>query len=269
MNTCGSILQTWRKKRRYSQLELALEAGLSSKHLSFIETGRSTPSRNMILKLDQFLSLPRCELNRALHLAGYAQKYTELIENHKDMKPVFSALDRIISNQLPYPAFVLDRRWNVVRSNKAMGYLLSNLGMTKHNNIIDALTDVEFDKSQIENYTEVISQLLIRLKSEIALSADDEKLETLEKNLTNALPVEGLLESTSPVLSTIFNIEGKKLSLFSTIVELGTVQDVSIGKFKIELMFPLNQETEIYFKEVEDFSHKCATPIHAANAISI
>jgi len=249
MHTCGSILQTWRKKRRYSQLELALEAGLSSKHLSFIETGRSTPSRNMILKLDQFLTLPRCELNRVLHSAGYSPKYTELMESHRDMQPVFSALDRIITNQLPYPAFVLDKHWNVVRSNNSMNNLLDILGMTKHNNVIDALTDVEFDKSQIENYEEVISQLLSRVKSEITASANDEKLNELERSLTIALPLGELLESTSPVLTTVFNINGEKISLFSTIAELGSVQDVSIGKFKIELMFPLNTEAEIYFKE--------------------
>jgi len=249
MNTCGSILQLWRKKRRYSQLELALDAGLSSKHLSFIETGRSIPSRNMILKLDQFLSLPRCELNRVLHSAGYSPKYTELMESHEDLKPVFTALDRIIANQKPYPAFVLDKYWNVVRSNSSMNNLLSNLGMTHHNNIIDALTDVEFDKSQIENYNEVITQLLSRLKSEITLSADDEKLNQLERSLTTSLPLGELFESTSPVLNTVFNLSGKKLSLFSTIVELGSVQDISIGKFKIELMFPLNSDTESYFKE--------------------
>jgi len=248
MDTCGSILQGWRKKRRYTQLNLALDAGLSSKHLSFIETGRSIPSRKMIFNLNQFLLLPRFELNRVLKLAGYAPKFTELSEAHKDLKPIFNIIDRIVVNQMPYPAFVLDRHWNVVRSNQAMNNLLADLGMIKHKNIIEALTDTEFNKSAIVNFEEVITQLRSRLKSEAAIMCDD-KLIDLEKKLTNSLSSNELLEPRSMVLSTVFNINGKKLNLFSTIAELGAVQDVSIGGFKIELMFPLDAETENYFKE--------------------
>lgn len=247
METCGSILQDWRKKRRYTQLNLALDAGVSSKHLSFIETGRSIPSRKMILNLNQILALPRFELNRVLNLAGYAPKFTELASTHKDMKPIFSIIDRIVENQMPYPAFVLDRHWNVVRSNEAMNNLLFDLGITKHKNIIEALTDDEFDRSTIINFEEVIAQLLSRVKSEASMTCDT-KLHGLEKKLRSALSSDGILDEKSMVLSTMFNIQGKKLNLFSTIAEMGAVQDVFIGEFKIELMFPLDSETENYFK---------------------
>ncbi len=96
MDTCGSILQDWRKKRRYTQMNLALDARVSSKHLSFIETGRSIPSRKMILNLNKILSLPRLELNRVLNLAGYAPKFTELATTHQDLKPIYNIIDRYI-----------------------------------------------------------------------------------------------------------------------------------------------------------------------------
>ncbi|MBL1276951.1 MAG: helix-turn-helix domain-containing protein [Ectothiorhodospiraceae bacterium] len=248
METCGSILQDWRKKRRYTQLNLALDAGVSSKHLSFIETGRSIPSRKMILNLNQILSLPRFELNRVLNLAGYAPKFTELSNTHKDLKPIFNIIDRIVDNQMPYPAFVLDRHWNVVRSNDAMNNLLFDLGMTKHKNLIDALVDEDLDRSGIVNFEEVIGQLLSRVKNEASITCDA-KLIGLEKKLKDTLSFDGVLDEKSMVLSTIFNIKGKRLNLFSTIAEMGAVQDVFIGEFKIELMFPLDPQTESYFKD--------------------
>ena len=116
-NKCGTILREWRKKRRYSQLQLAMEAGISSKHLSFIETGRSIPSKDMILRIQHYLELPRIELNLTLRYAGYSPLYQQLSSQDEKLKPIHYAIERILEQHMPYPAFVLDRHWNVVNAN--------------------------------------------------------------------------------------------------------------------------------------------------------
>ena len=249
-NECGSILREWRKKRRYSQLQLSMEAGVSSKHLSFIETGRSIPSKEMILRIQQFLELPRIELNQALRSAGYSPMYQQLSNEDENLKPIYQAIDRIIEQQMPYPAFVLDRHWNVVRANPAMIKLLTDIGLNKHRNIIEALIDPNFDRTFITNYYEVINILAQRLKSESAYNGDDLNFIELEKELSAISQLHPVNNThNSIVLDTRFDIHGTCLNLFSTITELGAVQDVSIGCFKIEQMFPVDEETKNYFNK--------------------
>lgn len=247
MKSCGTMIKTWRKKRRYSQLDLALEAGLSSRHLSFIETGRSMPSREMILKINQLLMLPRYVLNSILCAAGHLPQYKCLPQTHEDLKPIYIAIERMLVNQMPYPAIVFDKHWDVVSANEAMKSLLTTLGLQRHKNIIEGLTDPDFNRSTINNYDEVITQLLNRLRSEISFIISDEKLYYLEEKLTNALSIDDTLEVGNTVLNTQFDINGEKINLFSTVADLGAVQDISVGEFKIELMFPLDKKTEDYF----------------------
>jgi len=247
-NDCGAILREWRHKRRYSQLQLAVDADISSKHLSFIETGKSVPSKNMILLLQQFLELPRLELNRALRFAGHSPVYQQLSEQHEDLKPIYQAIDRIIEKQMPYPAFVLDQHWNVVRANPAMVNLLTTVGLTGHANLVDALTSSEFDRSFISNYYEVINLLVHRIKNENSHNGGDLKLTEHEKKLASIIHDQAIEPADNGIVLTVkFNINGQPLNVFSTITELGAVQDVAIGCFKIELMFPLDDETEQYF----------------------
>jgi transcriptional regulator with XRE-family HTH domain len=247
-NECGAILREWRKKRRYSQLQLAVDADVSSKHLSFIETGRTNPSRNMILHLQQFLELPRLELNRALRLAGHAPIYQQLSEQHEDLKPIYQAIDRIIEKQMPYPAFVLDHHWNVVRGNAAMINLLKKVGLLGGNSFVDALVSPDFDRSYISNYYEVINLLAHRIRSENSHNGGDPTLTEIEQKLLTVIQDHPMAPADNGiVLNMKFNIDGQALSVFSTMTELSAVQDVAIGCFKIELMFPLDDVTEGYF----------------------
>lgn len=247
-NECGAILREWRNKRRYSQLQLALEAGISSRHLSFVETGRSVPSKNMILQLQQYLELPRLELNRVLRFAGHTPIYQQLSEQHEDLKPIYQAIDRIIDKQMPYPAIVLDQHWNVVRANPAMIALLTTVGLAGHTNLVEALISPEFDHRYISNYYEVINLLAHRIRNENSHNGGDVKLSELEKKLLAIIHDQAIEPADSGIVLTVkFNIAGQSLNVFSTITELGAVQDVAIGCFKIELMFPLDDETEQYF----------------------
>src|SRR6266849_9204957 len=119
----GPLLRGWRKRRRRTQLDLALDAGISARHLSFVETGRSTPSAEMVLLLAEQLQVPVRERNHLLLAAGYAPAFPERSLEDPELAPVREALDRILTGHEPYPAIVVDRYWNVVAANSAMGVI--------------------------------------------------------------------------------------------------------------------------------------------------
>ena len=116
----GTLLRDWRQRRRLSQLDLALEAGVSARHLSFVETGRSKPSREMVLQLAEQLEVPLRERNRLLLAAGFAPAFEERPIDAPEMAPVRDALDRVLTGHEPYPAVVVDRWWNLVAANRSI-----------------------------------------------------------------------------------------------------------------------------------------------------
>src|ERR671926_498464 len=119
----GPLLREWRERRRLSQLELALEAGVSARHVSFIETGRANPSPEMVLKLAGKLDVPLRESNQLLIAAGYAPRYGALAFEAPEMDPVREAIDRLLSAHDPYPAVVVDRHWELIAANRGAGLL--------------------------------------------------------------------------------------------------------------------------------------------------
>jgi transcriptional regulator with XRE-family HTH domain len=119
----GQLLRDWRRRRSLSQLELALEADVSSRHVSFLETGRAKPSREMVLRLAEHLDIPLRERNRLLLAAGYAPLYAERSLEEPEMAPIHQALDRFLRAHEPYPAIVIDRRHNLISANDALGAL--------------------------------------------------------------------------------------------------------------------------------------------------
>lgn len=251
MNTCGSVLKYWRKIRKISQLHLALDIGYSTKHLSFVENGKILPSRKLILHLDQFLLLPRIELNTVLYLAGYAPKYKTLSTSHHDFKPVLTAINTIIENHLPYPAFAFNKNWDVIAVNSAMTHLLEKLGISHHQNLIEALLSTSFKREQIINFSEVLNHLKARIQNELIYGGDNPRLRSLENKLISCLSAFDIEENRDTVLSTLFQLENIILDLFSTITEFGAVQDVNIGEYKVELMFPIDKKTGDYFKALK------------------
>src|SRR4051794_29846774 len=123
MNTVGPMLRTWRTRRRLSQLDLALDAGVSARHLSFLETGRSRPSERMVLQLAETLDVPLRERNRLLLAAGYAPVYSQHGLYEPELAPIRTALDQLLKAHEPFPAVVVDRGWNMVAANEATGLL--------------------------------------------------------------------------------------------------------------------------------------------------
>ena len=248
--TVGEILKKWRKQRRYSQLQLAVELEVSSKHISFIETDKSLPSKAMILKIATFLNLPKRETNQALYAAGYAPIYTELLATDKNLKPVFDAINQMIENHMPYPALVLDQNWDLVKANHSARMLLAEVGFSGQKNLLEALTNDKPKTSKIINWQEVIALVLIRLKQEIILLGNPARLQELESKLSAHLSKNAeyqAFESKQTVIATKFKLATGIHSYFSIMAQLGTVQDVTVSEYKVELMFPADEQTRAFY----------------------
>ncbi|MGH1428656.1 MAG: helix-turn-helix domain-containing protein [Arenicella sp.] len=249
-NSFGMICREWRKQKRYSQLQLALELGISSKHISFIETGRSIPSRELILKIGEFLFLPKKEVNRGLISAGFAPVYTQLAYGHAELKPVFHAIDQMLMNHMPYPALVLDQYWDVVSMNPSAESLMTKLGFSGFRNLIEAILSDAPDSSCIVNWREVVRSVYIRFRYEMTLASRSARHEELEGLLATALASQGYLDvnETAPISSVQLRLPDGELSFFSMIAQIGTVQDVTVSELKVELMFPTDEETKAYYE---------------------
>ena len=246
----GTILSYWRKKRRYSQLAFALHADVSARHLSFLETGRAKPSRPMVLKLADYLEIPKPEVNRALLAAGYAPVYKMRHESDADLIPVQKAISKLLENHMPYPAIGIDRHWNILYANQAAIDLITAVGFAGETNFLTALASQTPEESCIINWDEAISLILMRLRAEIEFMQDDKILQQLVQTLTDHFHrycTNDVIDRAQAIIPTRFQIGDQVISLFSTIAHFGAVQDIVVSDLKVELMFPIDAQSEQYF----------------------
>ncbi len=235
---------------RYSQLQLSLELDISAKHISFMETGRSTPSREMIVRIGEFLGLPKREINRALYSAGYSPVYTELSIDDERLKPVINAIEQMIDNHMPYPAIVMNQKWDVVKVNESAKSLMSELGFSGHKNLIEFLVQDSPEESRISNWNVAVQAVLVRLRDEISRAGEAGGLEDLERRLNSCLSEDsepGLGNDNQPFLPIVFRVYDRELSFFSVISQLSTIQDITVSEFKVELMFPSDEITKAFY----------------------
>ncbi len=253
----GNLLRDWRQKRRFSQLSLALVADVSARHVCFLETGRAQPSREMVLQLADSLAMPKAETNHALQLAGFTPAYLQRPVDDADLAPVHQAISHLLNSHMPYPAIALDDLWNIKAANKMAVMLLESSGFGGHKNLLEALASQTPEQSKIENWEETIGLLIARLRAETLISVPGPKLQTLVDNLishfNNHAKGKGI-DRTKAVISTSFNIDGRIISVFSTIASFGSVQDVVLDNLKVELMFPADEVAEAYFREMANIT---------------
>jgi transcriptional regulator with XRE-family HTH domain len=257
----GEILREWRRSRGTSQLELSLLCGLSQKHLSFLESGRSRPSRGMVLQLAASLGMPLRSQNTMLLAAGFAPMYKERSLQSQEMRPIERAFSFVLQQQEPFPAIVVDRAYNILRANTGMTTLLNFLSAGTTLPGDQPLNGVELTlrpdglRPWIENWEEVAVWLLRRLRAEALIEGATRRshLETL--NRLRTLPGVSELERTTqhdqdlpPTLVVRFVKGQTRLSLFSVIASLGTPLDVSLQGVHVELFFPADEATEAWFK---------------------
>ncbi|HEV7445343.1 MAG TPA: helix-turn-helix transcriptional regulator, partial [Steroidobacteraceae bacterium] len=177
----GALLREWRAARRLSQLDLALEVGMSARHLSCVETGKAQPSRDMVARLADALEMPLRERNTLLLAAGYAAKYTETDLSTAQMAPVRRAIEFILKQQEPYPALVTNRHWDVLLTNDALLRLFGRMrgGPPRHGNMMRQVFDPEDMRPFVANWEEVAGELIRHLHNEVAAAPSDAKARAL------------------------------------------------------------------------------------------
>jgi transcriptional regulator with XRE-family HTH domain len=251
----GKLLRDWRGRRRMSQLDLALEANVSARHLSFVETGRSTPSRDLLLALAEHLEIPLREQNTLLLAAGYAPVFAETPLDTDEMAHVRRALDAILSGHEPYPAVIVDRQWEIVASNRAAGVLLEGVSeelLAPPANALRITLHPQGMAPRILNFGEWSAHLLTRLHRQ-ALLSQDPALAELERELLSYPGVERRSPAPAPAEMLFVPLElrlpnGTELSLFSTLATFGTALDITLEELSIESFFPAGEATEAYLR---------------------
>ena len=260
-NTFGELLRSWRLTRRASQLDLGMEAGVSARHISFIETGRANPSQEMVIILATVLDVPLRERNLLLHAAGYAPLYSETSLDDPQMAQVRRALELILENQEPFGAVVFDRHWDIVMVNAAYVRFTSLLLGSSHNaatplrvissprpNLLHMLFDPAGWRPFIANWEVVARSLISRVHREIVLERDPATRELLSAILAYpSVPKrwsEPNFESPQDVIIPIEMRFGDQiLRFFSTIATLGSPHDITLQELRIETFHPADEAT--------------------------
>lgn len=257
----GNLLREWRQRRHMSQLDLAVEAEISTRHLSFVETGRAQPSRDMLLHLAEQLAIPLRERNVLLTAAGYAPVFAERALDDPALSAARQAVDLVLAGHEPYPALAIDRHWTLVASNQAVVRLLTGVApalVQPPLNVLRLTLHPDGLASRIANLPEWRNHLLARLRHQIDLSADAALLKLLHElsqypvgqtrnRRTN--PERGVAAMVVP-----FQLETEvgMLTFFSTTMVFGTPVDVTLSELAVELFFPANAETGARLRDLAD-----------------
>jgi transcriptional regulator with XRE-family HTH domain len=250
----GALLQYWRKARQLSQLALATQAQISSRHLCFVETGRANPSRDMVLLLADTLDVPLRERNALLLAAGFAPLYPESKLDAPALGAVRQALDAILRQQEPFPAVVMNRCWDVVQTNQAatrfFGFLLGEHAARAPSNVLKLFFHPELVKPFVGNWLAVAQSLVQRVHREALAGTLDEATRTVLAEVLSYPGVPATLRQPSPsapslvpVIPVSFEKSGQKFDFFSAITTLGTPQDITLQELRIECFFPSNDAT--------------------------
>src|SRR6266545_497402 len=249
----GTLLREWRQRRRLSQLDLASEAEISSKHLSFLETGRSLPSREMILHLAEQLAIPLRERNLLLIAAGYAPIFSERALDDPALQTARKAVDLVLAGHEPYPALAVDRHWSLVAANNAIPPLLAGVDgalLRPPINVLRLSLHPSGLAPRIANLPEWRAHLLARLRHQIDLSADPVLIELMRE--LNGYPMPSSARSHPPVSDRDYAgvlvpfqliTEAGRLTFFSTTTIFGTPIDITLSELAIESFFPADALT--------------------------
>ena len=251
--TAGELIRFWRTRRGLSQLELSLDANVSTKHLSFVETGRSSPSRQLLVHLAQHLDLPITERNRLLLAGGFAPPYLELPYDGEVMRPLRESLERLLEAHEPNPALIVDGLWNLIESNRAASLLWDGVDPELLEPPINLLRLGVHPGGlpRISSMTAACNAPLIhRLKRRSREDADPalaELIEEVESYLPGEPPAGA---ATEPVVSLTLQTPLGEVKLFTVIATLGAPLDVTAANLAIETFLPMNPESAARLAEL-------------------
>jgi transcriptional regulator with XRE-family HTH domain len=253
----GTLLREWRQRRRLSQLDLALEAEISTRHLSFLETGRSLPSREMLLRLAEQLDVPLRGRNALLIAAGYAPIFPERQLDDPALRGARKAIDLVLAGHEPYPALAIDRHWTLIASNNAVAPMLVGVDpslLQPPINVLRLSLHPAGLAPRVANLGEWRAHLLARLRRQIEVSADSTLIELLRElsgypatgeDLNNASA--GDEEYAGVVVPFRLATERGTLSFFSTTTIFGTPVDITLSELAIESFLPADKATAAMF----------------------
>lgn len=253
----GALLRHWRSTRRISQLDLALEAGISTRHLSYLETGRALPSREMIVRLAIALQVPLRERNALLLAAGYAPLYRQNSLEAAEMEEAKRAIDFLLIQQEPYPAFVVDRYWNILMRNGGTLRFFSffpNFVLPERPNAIRLVFQPDGLRPFIANWEDFAARLIQRVHREAAIMGQsDSQMSAFRDELLNYPGVPSrwrtpdLASAPPPFLTIDYRCDDRIVRLFSMITTFGTPQDVTLQELRIECFFPADESSRCAF----------------------
>jgi Predicted transcriptional regulators len=253
----GELLRYWRGARGKSQIELSLDTGVSQRHLSFIESGRSAPSRQTLMHIAQGLEVPFRDRNRLLLAAGFAPIYGEDAWNADEMKSVNAALERVLRQHEPFPAVVMDRYWNVFMTNASaprfFNMFIDIEARPKPRNLLHLMFDPAGLRPFIAHWDRTARSLIHRVHRESVGHVIDERTRDLLTTLMAYPEVEGVLkltdaaipEPTLPMVPLSFVRDGHALNYFSMVTTVGAPQTIATQELRIECMYPADDQTDV------------------------
>ncbi|WP_027797017.1 helix-turn-helix domain-containing protein [Paraburkholderia acidipaludis] len=262
VNELGGLLRYWRDLRGVSQLDLSLDAGISQRQISFIESGRSVPGRDTLLTLAQTLDVPLRERNDLLLAAGYAPLYSEAAWNAQEMHGVIRALERVVRQHEPFPAIVMDRHWNVLMTNEAaprfFNCFIDMAARKSPRNMLHLVFDPQGMRPFVADWDTVSRSLLQRVYRESVGRVIDAGTQHLLDELLAYPDVPrdwkahhgSPAASMMPVIPLGFVSEGVVLRYFSMVTTVGTPQNVAAQELRLESMFPADEETEARHRQL-------------------
>jgi transcriptional regulator with XRE-family HTH domain len=251
----GGVLRAWRAARGVSQLDLAHRSGLSARHLSFIETGRTQPSRQALLTIGEALEMPLRERNRLLEAGGYARVYRQTALEAEEMSHVRGLLQFILDRHEPYGTVVIDRYWNVIMSNAAASRSLPafsdpSLWTSPPVNLMRLVFHPRGLRQFIVNWEEVSRHLVLRAHRELGGPGEDEQSAALLAELHQypGVPERPIVPPPSTISDLVLPVhlrkDGLDVRTFGTIMTLGTPQDVTLQELRIETFFPADEASD-------------------------
>lgn len=250
-------LAWWRKRRGLSQLQLALAAACSQRHVSFLELGRAKPSRDMVLRLSAALDVPLRNSNALLLAAGFAPVWTEIDLGAPPLAPIRSALDHMLAQQEPFPAVVVDRHWNLLQANRGavalVEFLVGRLQPGPAINLADALVAPDVLRPYLSNWADVARYFLRSVEADAAIDGTAETAALLERLLSyrgvrSVMSAATPAAEQGPVLPMHFQKDKTRLRLFTTVATLGMPQDITLQELRIESFFPMDDTTRDVFR---------------------
>jgi transcriptional regulator with XRE-family HTH domain len=250
----SALLRHWRTKRGLSQLDLAVAAEVSSRHISFLETGRARPSREMVLLLGATLDVPLRDQNALLHAAGFDEEFAEPSFAEGLPEPIARAIERMLAQHEPYPMMVLSHRYDILRVNAAGMRLMQQLvldssALTARPNVMRMLFDPRLARSFVQDWERVARVLLSRLHREVLSRAGDEALTGLieellaQPDVPRSFRSPDLSQPSEPTLTFRLRVGDQELSFLTCVTVFNAPQNVTLEELRIESYFPLDDAT--------------------------